>query len=507
MLSNNACADSCIVRFKDKNNKLVGAGMLVSNEYVITCAHVVSIANGREINDQTPPSFQDIFIIQFPFCKNYEVTASLIAWGPRVEENIPARDIAVLHLTSSLPDYIKPHHLSIYREKWHEVPFYTWGATQQNQTGDWIGGLLKGRVPDRLIQMEISQGTEMQIEEGFSGGPVWCEKNDEIIGILVQKDNRRRISYMLPAIEIHDVWEKLPIKLEPESLKPAWVHENISIIRENLPYLGDRLKQEEGIRLLMKRHRETKENRPYIGILIGSSEECPHKFMKKFQLDILCRDPFFANENNPVAKDYYINWPTLDDSLPERWNVLMHRFSDELSLSWSGNEECIKNNLINESDRFTIVYFHIPFEKNHLSVRDRQLIQKLLAFFESFRDLRNGHYLFVFLSFFLTQGGKNKPLFKWWKRKRSIDLIRAFWEKYPFQSHGGLYGKMLHPLESIHIDELESYITRYGRQPFIDERRLRNKIVEMYEKANSKRLSMENLSKGIDELLHSETYY
>ncbi|NES77607.1 MULTISPECIES: hypothetical protein [Okeania] len=41
---------SAIVRIRQPNKNVVGAGFLVSNRHIITCAHVVNAALGKQLN-------------------------------------------------------------------------------------------------------------------------------------------------------------------------------------------------------------------------------------------------------------------------------------------------------------------------------------------------------------------------------------------------------------------------------------------------------------------------
>lgn len=293
MPSNPAQTETCIVRFKDKKGKLVGAGILVSADHIVTCAHVVAAAD--DLPPGVMPPSMSSYTVLFPFCGNHEATASLIVLGPISQENIPSKDWAVLQLTSSLPVNALPQPFALFQEKWHQIPFRTWGATEQNPSGNWVLGSFAGMLPDKTVQMFALHGAEIQIEEGFSGGPVWAGKNDQIIGILVQKDNRKKISYMIPAIEIKNVWDDLPVtKIGPSFVALNRLKRYEPDRRKYIPYLGDRNSQKDEINFYISTCGKINKHKPCIGILLSPSDERPTDLLTNFVSKYFTMIPYSA---------------------------------------------------------------------------------------------------------------------------------------------------------------------------------------------------------------------
>src|SRR5713101_2843569 len=99
--------EASIVRIVDANDLIVGAGFLVSERHVLTCAHV--IAQALNIPQDTEEMPTDQVRLNFPFCELKETnTARVVFWKPvrSAASNASDRseDIAALELEADLPD-------------------------------------------------------------------------------------------------------------------------------------------------------------------------------------------------------------------------------------------------------------------------------------------------------------------------------------------------------------------------------------------------------------------
>jgi len=87
---------SSLVRVK-KDGATIGLGMLVDDENIITCAHVVARALG--IADETPEMPSGKLILDFPYLKR-SCEGHVIHWSPPSidEHSGEVGDVAVLRL-------------------------------------------------------------------------------------------------------------------------------------------------------------------------------------------------------------------------------------------------------------------------------------------------------------------------------------------------------------------------------------------------------------------------
>ena len=72
---------SAIARIYNTNGKVVGAGFLVSQQHLVTCAHVVTASLGIVTNTQDSPD--GIIEVDFPLiAPGQKVKAKVVFWQP-----------------------------------------------------------------------------------------------------------------------------------------------------------------------------------------------------------------------------------------------------------------------------------------------------------------------------------------------------------------------------------------------------------------------------------------
>lgn len=201
-----------IVRVFKSGGGVAGSGFFVSNEYILTCAHVVAYCltsspeNAKKIMRQKEKPHQ-IIEVNFPFFEKGEIGKKLETkvefWQPRNEdENI--QDIAVLKLINPdlLPKGAKPINLIKIgnRSLWGNK-FKAFGFPEKGIKGEWASGKLMGPIGQGLIQLEGTRQTGLRLEKGFSGTAIWDEKLQGVVGMAVQEDHKRpeaKVAFMIP---------------------------------------------------------------------------------------------------------------------------------------------------------------------------------------------------------------------------------------------------------------------------------------------------------------------
>lgn len=199
---------SAIVRILQENgNKVVGAGFLVSNKHILTCAHVINAALKKDLKDANKPDRK--ISLDFPLVPSGKILKGrIIRWIP-VSPNssiLPktGSDIALLELENTPPEATKPI-LPIKADNLTNHHFTVFGFPQGKPQGVYTSGIIRGKQSDGRVQVDVSSPTSYEIEPGFSGSPVWDENLKGIVGIIVSFDPLRpnvRSAFIIPTTQL-----------------------------------------------------------------------------------------------------------------------------------------------------------------------------------------------------------------------------------------------------------------------------------------------------------------
>jgi WD40 repeat protein len=177
------------------DGKPAGAGFLVTERHVLTCAHVVNAAVGA-VGDETARPVVPVQV-QFPLSESTDLLeATVTGWVPIGTGR--ADDLALLELAVEAPAH--PAQLVDKREVWGHG-FRTYGFPDRHLAGLWATGLIRGPLGDGWIQLEDVKVTGPAVEGGFSGGPVYDDQLGAVIGMIIARDTdeSRKIGFMIPA--------------------------------------------------------------------------------------------------------------------------------------------------------------------------------------------------------------------------------------------------------------------------------------------------------------------
>ncbi|MGO4612573.1 trypsin-like peptidase domain-containing protein [Nocardia sp. 2YAB30] len=172
----------------------VGAGFLVAQRFVLTCAHVVGDATGADAAAAAAPVAEvSVEFTQAPGIAS--MSATVVGWSPVGDPD--GGDIAVLQLP--VPPPIEPIRL-LDSETVRDHPFRVYGFPDGHDAGLWAGGVIRDRVGGGWYQLEDVKVPGSAIETGFSGGAVYDEAVDRVVGMVVARDRAvtRKIGFMLP---------------------------------------------------------------------------------------------------------------------------------------------------------------------------------------------------------------------------------------------------------------------------------------------------------------------
>ena len=211
-----------IARIYHPSYGVKGAGLLIYDKYIITCAHVV--ADALDIAPFTPEKPSDLVKVDFLFPEEKnkpKFEAKVIAWKPRSDIYQHGEDIAVLELQGNLPKSDISFPLSL--EVSYQHQFSVLGFPIGHDEGVTTEGKLVDTNGSGLVQMDVENQSKFSIESGFSGAPVWVEKLASFVGIVVSSEldpdgqpyagvrRNVKVGYMIPAKIIIESWSFLSL--------------------------------------------------------------------------------------------------------------------------------------------------------------------------------------------------------------------------------------------------------------------------------------------------------
>jgi hypothetical protein len=174
-----------IVRILDAGQRPVGAGCLVRDRLIVTCAHVVAEALGLPRGAAEAPAAP--VTLDFPYVPATAATARVVLWWPYRQAVAGDRrhDLALLELEHP-PGTVEP--ASLLRTG-HERPgpIFVYGFPEGaglGDVGDWIEGRVAPPLPNGWLKLIQRDQAAAFIEPGCSGGPVVVEEAGRVVGIV-----------------------------------------------------------------------------------------------------------------------------------------------------------------------------------------------------------------------------------------------------------------------------------------------------------------------------------
>jgi hypothetical protein len=248
----------------------VGAAVLISDSLVLTCAHVVNTALGRDGFETSTPGPDRVIRLRMPHVdRDRELTGRVdrTMWRPprpyaSVNSGASAAsklpyfgDLAVLRLGEPVPDGAEPAPFLPERDG-HEV------------TALWASGntlttlrAMPRAVAEPWVVFDVVAG---ELVGGFSGGPLWDRAREAVVGIVVaahvassSRGAASRSSLPLYAIGVPTIEAELPAL--PPLVVPAAGHgrqQMLAVLEQLLPGSESVRKCEERLAAKLRRQSE-----------------------------------------------------------------------------------------------------------------------------------------------------------------------------------------------------------------------------------------------------------
>ncbi|MCZ8119082.1 MAG: trypsin-like peptidase domain-containing protein [Microcystis sp. LE18-22.4A] len=195
---------------KDDTIKIAGAGFLVSEEYIITCAHVVNESLGLVLTSPEKPT--DIINCDFPIiASGTSLEATVEIWYPVKFNSNDPQDIAILKLKDSVPSQAQP--VSLITSEIGDLSDHNYKAYGFSRNeGVWSDGKIQGHIANKKIQIEDTESTGYAAEAGFSGTAIWDEQLGGVVGMAVMADKEKmfaKSAFFIPTNVLLKAWKKL----------------------------------------------------------------------------------------------------------------------------------------------------------------------------------------------------------------------------------------------------------------------------------------------------------
>ena len=205
-----------IVRIVGPDGRTVGVGTLVGPAEVITCAHVVNAALGRDQLSQERPA--DEITLHFPLIQDTKDghKARVSKWLPPPSEGASGLDLAGLMLTgTSAPAGAAPARLAAsLPATGSRVRVFGYPSVPPRPDGSWVASVVRGRVGTGgdLVQLDSGPDAALRVQPGFSGSPVYDDATGLVIGLIAQAASGQapdRDSYAIAADRLARAWPDL----------------------------------------------------------------------------------------------------------------------------------------------------------------------------------------------------------------------------------------------------------------------------------------------------------
>ncbi len=211
-----ASLEASLVRLRTADGCVVGAGFLVGEQHVLTCAHVVSQALGLVDPPLDLPG--GLISLDFPFIPpRTRFTARVVLWCPPLIDN--SGDIAGLELQREPPSGARAVRSAPIQDVW-EHPFRAFGFPPGQDDGVWATGRLLGRQATNWVMIEDVKEPGFAVAPGFSGTPVWDTQAQAVVGMVVaaSRPTETKTAFVIPWDVLVAAWTLITIPLgEPRN--------------------------------------------------------------------------------------------------------------------------------------------------------------------------------------------------------------------------------------------------------------------------------------------------
>jgi Trypsin-like peptidase domain len=207
-----------VVRLLGPGGWPAGVGVLVGQREIVTCAHVVNAALGRETAAQDQP--QGLVGVEFPLLAvagggpPARLSARVARWLAPPREGAAGDDFGGLVLEAAeLPAGAAPARLAANPPPpGRVVDVFGYPGEPPRPDGGWVPATVRGQVGGGRLQLDSATEAALRVQPGFSGGPVWDRSVGRVVGLIAAAPlpgAGARDSYAISAERLRRAWPEV----------------------------------------------------------------------------------------------------------------------------------------------------------------------------------------------------------------------------------------------------------------------------------------------------------
>jgi len=188
-----------LVRILTADGVPIGVGFLAADNLILTCAHVIEQASGSDES------------VHF----DLPLLAPGASFSGRVSFIDENQDVATIKATG-LPLDATSARLVQTDELWGHS-FRAFGVPQGHDGGVWASGVLRDQNAQGWLHIEDVKTTGFAVQPGFSGGPIWDENLNAVVGMVVaaERDPSVKAAFCIPVKKLSEAVPALKAEAIP----------------------------------------------------------------------------------------------------------------------------------------------------------------------------------------------------------------------------------------------------------------------------------------------------
>lgn len=208
-----------VARILGPGGRPVGTAFLAARDRLLTAAHVVNLAIGRELGEQACPTAE--VELDFPLVNPGRRLRTMVEhWVPMGGDQ--PGDIAGLRLTDAVELPMVPAPI-VEPDAAFDLKATALGFPSLADDGVWSILRLRGRQGTGWVQFDLDSVSQFPVKQGFSGAPVWDPQRGTVVGMITDAWDGGGVQsgYMVPAERLFAAWPKLRELAQPPSPFPG----------------------------------------------------------------------------------------------------------------------------------------------------------------------------------------------------------------------------------------------------------------------------------------------
>jgi len=199
-----------------------GVGVLVGDDRVLTCAHVVNVALGRPKHETQEPPRESRVLVELPLLDGLSGLAAecrVDVWLPPAVSRPGGGDVAALVVVSGALNADAHPACFAPAEGNHGESVDVFGYPSdppRKESGGWATCTVRGAVGGGALQLDSQPGSALRPQPGYSGSPVVRRDRDgdTVVGLLVvaSRNDGTRDSYAIPVSVLQQAWSGLSVR-------------------------------------------------------------------------------------------------------------------------------------------------------------------------------------------------------------------------------------------------------------------------------------------------------